>query len=493
MAANVDRPASFRRPHAVWTVLFVCFGLWAYTFRAAGFTVFSTFSNLHEHATGMLMAVYILHALGVCVVPCLLDRTALQKRPGMLRPLLAGLCAATLLIMTLWFAAYALGVRNTPVQAAVYGLLVLCPSVGMGLSLRRAVLHWRPSKAVLCVGALYTAFYAVFSVFNLLSYKELWLAYIALALALFVLLLVVALVALRRLRDDPPPGPETLTMRLSDNLLRGVALLAALYCLYSVLIKTGFYYDELPSSFAFTAAYSLVTLAALLAATLLLWRGKWAPTIALCMMLLCFSQGLLLYPLEGGALALAYCLINAAGSFPLIIAVYAFPVAVCAARRKAGLFVAFGFGLLDLLEGVSIHFSMGDEPALPYPAILLPLGLLLTAATFFAFQSYQRAKTRRLLDDMKPDRTTRRDPLDALDGLALTPRERELATLLLTGEAPKLIAARMGVSYSTVRFHSNNLYRKLNIQSRAELFHLLAPPPDAAPAPAHNQGATPQL
>ena len=52
----------------------------------------------------------------------------------------------------------------------------------------------------------------------------------------------------------------------------------------------------------------------------------------------------------------------------------------------------------------------------------------------------------------------------------LTPRETEVFTMLLTDASPKQIAASLGVSYSTVNFHSKNLYRKLNIHSRTELF-----------------------
>ena len=52
----------------------------------------------------------------------------------------------------------------------------------------------------------------------------------------------------------------------------------------------------------------------------------------------------------------------------------------------------------------------------------------------------------------------------------LTPREMEVFTMLLTDASLKQIAISLGVSYSTVNFHSKNLYRKLNIHSRIELF-----------------------
>ena len=51
----------------------------------------------------------------------------------------------------------------------------------------------------------------------------------------------------------------------------------------------------------------------------------------------------------------------------------------------------------------------------------------------------------------------------------LTMREKEIAVALRKGTSAKRIARELGISPSTVAFHSVNLYRKLNIQSRAEL------------------------
>ena len=56
------------------------------------------------------------------------------------------------------------------------------------------------------------------------------------------------------------------------------------------------------------------------------------------------------------------------------------------------------------------------------------------------------------------------------DRLNLTPREKEIFTMLLEGISPKEIAFTLKVSYDTVCFHQKNLYRKLGIQSRMELF-----------------------
>jgi len=56
------------------------------------------------------------------------------------------------------------------------------------------------------------------------------------------------------------------------------------------------------------------------------------------------------------------------------------------------------------------------------------------------------------------------------ENLDLTEREHEVFTMLLEGRAPKEIAFTLKISYPTVNFHIANLYRKLGVQSRAELF-----------------------
>lgn len=54
----------------------------------------------------------------------------------------------------------------------------------------------------------------------------------------------------------------------------------------------------------------------------------------------------------------------------------------------------------------------------------------------------------------------------------LTPRQREVAQLLLQAKTRRQIAGELGLSESTVKTHTSDLYKKLNINSRAELFRL---------------------
>ncbi len=59
---------------------------------------------------------------------------------------------------------------------------------------------------------------------------------------------------------------------------------------------------------------------------------------------------------------------------------------------------------------------------------------------------------------------------DPLEGSNLSPREKEVAALLLKGRTAKEIAGKLEISIHTANFHIKNLYRKLKIGSRSELF-----------------------
>jgi two-component system, NarL family, nitrate/nitrite response regulator NarL len=61
-----------------------------------------------------------------------------------------------------------------------------------------------------------------------------------------------------------------------------------------------------------------------------------------------------------------------------------------------------------------------------------------------------------------------RPPDAPLAAEGLTPREREVLSLLAEGLANKAIAARLGISEHTAKFHVNAILGKLGVESRAE-------------------------
>jgi DNA-binding CsgD family transcriptional regulator len=59
--------------------------------------------------------------------------------------------------------------------------------------------------------------------------------------------------------------------------------------------------------------------------------------------------------------------------------------------------------------------------------------------------------------------------IEPLSGQTLSPRERDILQLLLTGKPEKLVAAALGISRHTAHQYVKIVYRKMQVTSRAEL------------------------
>ena len=60
--------------------------------------------------------------------------------------------------------------------------------------------------------------------------------------------------------------------------------------------------------------------------------------------------------------------------------------------------------------------------------------------------------------------------IDEFSETGVTPRERQVAKLILCGHSTESIAAQLYIAKPTVKIHRRNLYAKLNITSQAEFF-----------------------
>ena len=129
--------------------------------------------------------------------------------------------------------------------------------------------------------------------------------------------------------------------------------------------------------------------------------------------------------------------------------------------------------------GVSGAFSRAfDRFAWPNHYLAFAVGLVLCSACFLIMPLLQKKlfeadwtdglHLKDMAEYAQPLAVT--EEIKIKDHLNLTDREHEIFTMLLKGMSPKEIAYTLKVSYHTVNFHRNNLYRKLGIQSRAELF-----------------------
>jgi DNA-binding CsgD family transcriptional regulator len=96
--------------------------------------------------------------------------------------------------------------------------------------------------------------------------------------------------------------------------------------------------------------------------------------------------------------------------------------------------------------------------------IVIILVLAVGIVIFFIIKKFLKKRLEAVLS------VARAAPETDFSGFNLTDREKEVCTLLLTDLDFKEIAAAIGVTNRTVSFHAQNLYRKLGIQSRTELY-----------------------
>src|SRR3989304_3459351 len=123
---------------------------------------------------------------------------------------------------------------------------------------------------------------------------------------------------------------------------------------------------------------------------------------------------------------------------------------------------------LTIHEDAEYFFKMLEAGATGYvPKRAAPEELLSAIEAAAAGEVYLYPSLAKLLvgDYLKQEQAVKTSR--ALDGL--TEREQEVLTHLAEGESNQAIADQLGISPKTVARHRENLMRKLNLHSRAEL------------------------
>ncbi len=147
--------------------------------------------------------------------------------------------------------------------------------------------------------------------------------------------------------------------------------------------------------------------------------------------------------------------------------------------KKHGDFRIFKLCLVTILPVSMISYVIPGAIS-AYRPDLLPLTATLTSgAVFIVFILMSPAYSKYLFyaewsDDFRSidmtEAVRKVEQSNVLKSLKLTPREKEVAALLLHGKDAKQIAERLGISIHTANFHIKNLYKKLDINNRPELF-----------------------
>ena len=139
-----------------------------------------------------------------------------------------------------------------------------------------------------------------------------------------------------------------------------------------------------------------------------------------------------------------------------------------AARELKRLRPTVAIVALTIHEDAEYFFKMLDAGAIGYvPKRAAPEELLSAIEAAARGEVYLYPSMAKLLvgDYLRQEQAVK--SARALDGL--TVREQEVLTPLVEGESNQAIADQLGISPKTVARHRENLMRKLNLHSRAEL------------------------
>ncbi len=147
--------------------------------------------------------------------------------------------------------------------------------------------------------------------------------------------------------------------------------------------------------------------------------------------------------------------------------------------KKHGDFRIFKLCLVTILPLSMVSYIIPGAISAYFPELLPLTATLASGAVFIIFILLSPAYSKHLFyaqwsDDFRSldmtEAALKARETDMLENLKLTPREKEVARLLLQGRDAKQIAGELKISVHTANFHIKNLYKKLDINNRPELF-----------------------
>ena len=147
--------------------------------------------------------------------------------------------------------------------------------------------------------------------------------------------------------------------------------------------------------------------------------------------------------------------------------------------KKHGDFRIFKLVLVTILPVTMLSYVVPGLFAAYAPQLLPLVATSVSVAMFILFILLSPAYSKHLFyaewsdEFYSADMTSAYDETErekTLDDFNLSPREKEIAVLLLSGDTAKAVSVKLGISVHTANFHIKNIYKKLGINSRSELF-----------------------
>jgi DNA-binding CsgD family transcriptional regulator len=130
-----------------------------------------------------------------------------------------------------------------------------------------------------------------------------------------------------------------------------------------------------------------------------------------------------------------------------------------------------------------MHAMMPTQSIAVVTAAVLFVGFLLFSPAFSQYlffadwsEEFRLVHMSFLADDASQANVEGQMQLPSLDDTNLSPREKQVVVLLLQGMTLRQVAPELGLTVSTVSTYSKAIYKKLGINSRAELFLMYGRP-----------------
>jgi len=241
----------------------------------------------------------------------------------------------------------------------------------------------------------------------------------------------------------------------------------------------------LPHALVFTYLYSV---AANLALGALFRPANWHVLAMAGLLLICAGQALPYFSTIS-ALAAPYLALTMTGVIIMEFLVRSLPARYAGGARRPAAVSRMGYvslyggfliaGLIfEYIPRGRYYFVMG---------IVLALAIAVLALLYTAFSEEGRRRYARIMGELRALEREKADAGQAGFGQAgfgtpdietqmeqkgLSAREKEVCAMLLGAYSLKQIAIELHVAYGTVNKHNTSIYRKLGINSKAELFQL---------------------
>ena len=359
-------------------------------------------------------------------------------------------------------------------------------STAMGCCLYRISLELEPKKYGLFFGSAFAASEGLLLIILLLPPERM-----PVPAAVTFLCLLPLTAAICHSLNKPPAGSgggEAETSSPAASSLRSAPLkyIAALllYCVMGGLLDNLTTFDDaffgMPNMLRLIYIYSI---AANLILGALFRLSNWRKLAMFGVVLICIGQALPYFSTVS-ALVVPYLAATMLGVIILEFIARAVPVQYAGQTRNPAAVSRMGYASL---YGGFLITSIGFEyiPRGRYffvMGVVLLLAIAILSLLYSAFSEEERRRYEQIMrelraaaqpaSDSSQPPTTTPDIETRMEQLGLTPREREVCALLLGAYPLKQVAYELQIAYATVNKHNTNIYRKLNINSKAELFQI---------------------